>query len=156
MQCWLQSCIVCTCAVSPQCGWGSVSSNYQLSQMICCTVNNCASCLRCGLTCAGKGLVYLQTCWGTSRKTFDLPYLMVDPGLMGWGWDGLLGEIIQNIGDSKWSLSLSPTKTTKSYLANLISLILVMFGKHFPVLKWNQRGLKIYKEWPLFLYLYFL
>ena len=51
----MNGCSVCTCAVSPQCEGGSVSSNVHPCQMTCYTVRICTSWHHCGPACDWKG-----------------------------------------------------------------------------------------------------
>ena len=107
----MNSCIVCTCMVSPQCEWGSGPSNYYFGWMTCCTVNSCISFLLCGSSYVGKGYIYLQSSWDTSHKTFDLPSLNETSSPS--PWLSLLITAVKinvKIYHSIWSLSLLPTK----------------------------------------------
>ena len=84
----MKSCIDCTCAVSPQCEFGSGSSNEQLGWMTSYTGNKCASWLHCGSACDGEGHFYPQMSWDIGHKTFDLPslYITSSPWLSPDNW----------------------------------------------------------------------
>ena len=60
--------IVCTCAVSPLCEWGSASSKHYSEQMTYYTLGNCTSWPHCGSACAGKGCSCLKMSSDTRHK----------------------------------------------------------------------------------------
>ena len=114
----MNSCIGCTCAVSPQCEWGSVSSNHHFGWMNYCTANICTS-SHCGSACDRKCHCYLQMHWDIGHKTFDLPFFVLSSSH--WLSFTMTGEIIIKINFNSWSITFTFTAHIVFFLIMILT-----------------------------------